>query len=101
MFELEQPSEAHLVRWFSISGLVGVAIAVAIGILTLRFPHMAFSRAAVALWPSSIAFMADLGGPPTPVFIGLIMFGGQFILYGLVGLAFGLLVNMIRGFVTR
>jgi len=90
MFEQEQRPEAYLARWFLISGVVGILVAAVLAGLMIH--NLVPMKVALALWPTSIFGMGDLGYQMTfieTVLTAVFTFGGEFILYGLAGLLRG------------
>jgi hypothetical protein len=94
MFEQEKLPNAHLFRWFVIPGCIGLAIAVA---LTILIPHDRVSSSMVLiLWPTSIVALIDPSTLWSRVITGIFTFGGNFLLYGLIGLGVGYGVYKLR-----
>jgi hypothetical protein len=56
---------------------------------------------ALALWPSSIAGIGDPRTVADKVLTATFTFGGEFLLYGLVGLLLGNGINAVRTFISR
>ena len=75
-------------RWFLVSGCLGVLVA-----LTLVVPgtsHIVHPTVLMVLWPPSIAGMADPSTLSDKILVALFEFGGNFILYGVIGALVGL-----------
>jgi hypothetical protein len=71
-------------RWFLIAGCLGVVVAV---VLTLLLSHDLIPAAvAIALWPTSILGLVDPTNLRDQIITGFFTFGGNFLLYGLLGL---------------
>jgi hypothetical protein len=102
MFDQEQRPEPRLARWFLISGLVGVLVAL---VLTgLISGELISVQLVVTLWPGWIVNMSDLGYQRTLIqklFEVTITFGSEFILYGLSGLLIGFGINAVRNLFVR
>ena len=71
-------------RWFVIAGCIGIAISTLISIFRPDNPALV-----LCLWPSSIVGLADPSGLRNQIIFGVFMFGGQFLLYGVLGLVAG------------
>lgn len=87
-----------LKAWFLISGCIGIIVA-----LVLAFVASGRSlnpMLILTLWPSSIAGIADPTTFSDKLLIGTYEFGGQFLLYGVVGIVLGL-VFALATHVTR
>lgn len=73
-------------RWFIIAGAIGVAVAV---VLTIWSSHGVVRPAVLlTLWPTSIVGMANTGPfrlTLVELLILAVMYGGNFLLYGVVG----------------
>ena len=70
--------------WFVIAGCIGVVVAV---VLTLLLSHDLIPAAvAIALWPTSILGLVDPTNLRDQIITGLFTYGGNFLLYGLLGL---------------
>jgi hypothetical protein len=75
-------------RWFLVSGCLGVFVALALMALGAR--HIVSPTVLLVLWPSSIAGFADPSTRSDKVLVALFEFGGNFILYGVIGTLVGL-----------
>jgi hypothetical protein len=85
--------EAHLFRWFASGGAIGLLIAFALAIL---IGHVSVPLSVVLwLWPTSMAALVD------PTSLGLFTYGGNFLVYGLIAVAFGSLIAWLRGSLRR
>ena len=89
----EPPREAHLRRWFLVAGGVGVAVALLLAV-ALRFDVVS-SGLVVTLWPSSMVQLIDPQTVGSNIAVGLIAYGSNFIIYGLVGMGIGLVTNRV------
>jgi hypothetical protein len=94
MFEQEEPPNAHLFRWFVISGCIGVASAVVLTILMSQ--DRVSSSMILTLWPTSMVALIDPRTVWSKVITGIFTFGGNFLLYGLIGLGVGYSVGKLR-----
>ena len=71
-------------RWFLLAGCIGVVVAV---VLTLLLSHdLIPAGIAIALWPTSILGLVDPTNLRDQIITGVFTFGGNFLLYGLLGL---------------
>jgi hypothetical protein len=99
MFEQEDLPNAHLFRWFVIPGCGGVAIAVVLTILMSQ--DRVSSSMVLSLWPTSIAALIDPKTIWSQVITGIFTFGGNFLIYGLIGLGVGYSVYKVRTLTGR
>ena len=77
-----------------ISGAVGVVVAL---VVTLLMERDAISGdLAVALWPSGMVGLIDPVTWLSKLLTGVMMYGGQFLIYGALGLVLGGAVHMAR-----
>jgi hypothetical protein len=97
MFERVELPSAHLFRWFLIPGCIGLAIAV---VLTFLMSSGGLSSSVVLfLWPTSIVALIDPKTLWSQVITDIFTFGGNFLLYGLIGLSVGYSVCKIRSLI--
>ena len=79
----------HMPRWFLYSGGIGLAIAIILADL-LSHDLMAHDLGSTALlkllWPASVINGAGGTSVAAQLLDGLFMYGGQFLLYGCLGL---------------
>ncbi len=75
-------------RWFLVSGCLGVFVALAL--MVRGNSHIVSPTVLLVLWPSSIAGIADPSTLSEKILVALFEFGGNFILYGVVGTLIGL-----------
>jgi len=87
MFEQEELPEAHLFRWFLIPGCIGLAVAAAITVL--MFCCSLPPPVALSLWPASILGLVDPTTAWSKAITGIFTLGGNFVLYGLIGVGVG------------
>ena len=81
--------------WFLISGCVGVLVAVALGMIA---SHRSLSpKLLLTLWPTSIIGIADPSTLSDKILFAVIEFGGNFLLYGIVGTILGFTVRLGSG----
>ena len=78
----------RLRRWFLVSGCVGVFVALVL--MAMGASHVVSPTVLLVLWPSSIAGIADPSTLSDKIMVGLFEFGGNFILYGVIGTLVGL-----------
>ena len=99
MFAQEKSPDARLLRWFLVFGAIGLAIAIVLTFLMQsdRFP----TQIALTLWPTSMVGLIDPRTFWSQLTVGMITFGGQFLLYGFVGLSIGFAILSIRKLVRR
>jgi hypothetical protein len=82
---------AGLKGWFLISGCIGVLVAVALGMIA---SHRSLNpKLLLTLWPPSIIGIADPSTLSDKILFAVIEFGGNFLLYGIVGTGLGLAVR--------
>ncbi|SRR5579885_442421 len=74
--------------WFLCSGCVGVAVALVL--MALGTGHIVSPTVLLVLWPPSIAGIADPTTISDKIMVGAFEFGGNFILYGVIGTLIGL-----------
>lgn len=99
VFEQQQQPEFRPLRWFLIPGAIGIVVAI---VLTELMIHdLVSTTVALALWPSSIAGIADPRTVVDKVLTAAFTFGGEFLLYGLAGLLLGNGINAVRTFISR
>jgi hypothetical protein len=82
---------AGLKGWFLISGCVGVLVAAALGTIASHWvlnPKLLF-----ALWPSSIIGLADPSALSDKILFAVVEFGGNFLLYGILGTGLGFAIR--------
>ena len=82
---------AGLKGWFLISGCVGVLVALTLG--TIASYHGLNPRLLFVLWPSSIIGIADPSKLSDKMLFAIIEFGGNFLLYGILGTALGFAIR--------
>ena len=81
--------------WFLGSGCVGILVALVVGeIASHRSLH---PMLILGLWPFSIIGIADPTGFWNQTLFAVIEFGGNFLLYGMVGTGLGIAVRKITG----
>jgi hypothetical protein len=74
--------------WFLVSGSIGIMIAL---LLAAIASNRSLNPALIlTLWPSSIVGLADPTTLSAKIIIGVYEFGGNFLLYGVIGTAAGL-----------
>ena len=88
-----------LKTWFLVSGCIGIIVA-----LLLAFIGSSRSldpKLILTLWPASIVGLADPWTITGKILIGLYEFGGQFLLYGVIGTVCGLAFQLATRVTTR
>jgi energy-converting hydrogenase Eha subunit A len=91
-----------LTGWFLIAGAVGIVVAAVITVLMIR--DQIPLRLALALWPTSILALGDLGYQRTFIEKAITVaftFGGEFMLYGVAGFSLGYGIHVVRTFISR
>ena len=91
---------SRLPRWFLFSGSIGLGIAIILADL-LSHDLMAHDLGSTALlkllWPASVMSGAAGSNVAAQMLDGLLMYGGQFVLYGCFGLLIAVLVRGLSG----
>ena len=81
------PREAHLRRWFLAGGAVGVLMAL---LLAVGLHYEAVSSGVVlTFWPAAMVQLIDPKTIGSKIAVGLIAYGSNFVIYGLVGAGIG------------
>jgi hypothetical protein len=94
---ITKSGRVHHARWFLIGGCIGLAIAIFCA--TNLGQHVLPEKAWLLLWPMGISLMAlDNATLGTEIFALLIVYGSNFILYGLVTLLFSLAARFFHFF---
>jgi hypothetical protein len=75
-------------RWFLVSGCLGVFVALVL--MAMGASHIVSPTVLLVLWPSSIAGIADPSTLSDKIMVAMFEFGGNFILYGVIGTLVGL-----------
>jgi hypothetical protein len=78
-------------RWFLVSGSIGLFVALILSAVPVVSPVVL-----LVLWPSSIAGLVDPSRLWDQVIVAAVQFGGNFIIYGLIGAFIGLRLH-VRG----
>src|SRR6266481_4947898 len=81
-------SVKRLRRWFLLSGCLGVLVALTLIAIPTRY--VISPKILLVLWPSSIAGLADPLDLSDKILVAIFEFGGNFILYGVIGTLIGL-----------
>jgi hypothetical protein len=92
-YSADLPREYHLVRWFLAAGLVGVVVAVLMA-AGLSYDY-APSGLVVAFGPAAMVQLIDPKTTGSKIAVGLIAYGSNFLIYGLVGLGVGWSTNRL------
>ena len=88
---------AGLKCWFLISGCVGVLVALALGAIASQ--RVLNPRLLLTLWPASIIGLADPSKLSDKILFAVVELGGNFLLYGIVGIGLGFAIRF--GFGSR
>jgi len=78
----------RLTRWFLMCGCLGVFVALIL--MAMAANHVVRPGVLLVLWPSSIAGIADPTTPLDKIIVATFEFGGNFLLYGIIGMLVGL-----------
>jgi hypothetical protein len=81
----------RLGRWFLISGCIGIVVA--IGLAVIAAYYSVSPTLLLILWPVSIVGLANPSGVSEKIIFGVIEFGGNLVLYGVIGFLIALLVR--------
>jgi hypothetical protein len=79
------------VLWFVISGVVGILIAVALDALAKYRDVNPYVL--LLLWPPLSVGLVDPASPSDKIIVSVVEFGGNFIIYGVIGLFLGMVVE--------
>ena len=81
----------RVVRWFLVAGCIGFVVAVVLAIVKAKPSVMI-----LVLCPTSVVGLADPRGVVDRAMLGLIMFGGNFLLYGVFGAIAGFAADQFQ-----
>lgn len=87
------PRNPHLKRWFLAAGAFGVLEAVLLAV-AMGYNHVS-SNLVVALWPAAMVQLIDPKTIGSKIAVVLIAYGSNFLIYGLVGLGIGFILNSL------
>jgi hypothetical protein len=87
------PRDAHLKRWFVGGGVFGVLIALLLAV-GLYFNAVS-SGVVLTLWPASMVQLIDPKTIGSKIAVGLIAYGSNFLIYGVIGAVVGFSVNRL------
>ena len=91
---VEFQDDAHLGRWFLIAGGFGLVIAILLAVA------MGYDRAPTAvvsaLWPTAMLQLIDPQTIGSKIATALFVYGGNFLIYGLLGVGIGFLISRLR-----
>jgi hypothetical protein len=76
-------SMRYITRWFVLSGLAGIVIALCIHINGLL--RYGIQRTGFILWPASIVWLSDPNTVAGSINCAVVSYGAQFLLYGILG----------------
>ena len=86
--------EVHLRRWFFGAGGIGLLIAILLAIA------MSYDRApeglVLALWPTALLQLIDPRTIGSQIVTAVFVYGGNFLIYGLLGIGVGFLLGRLR-----
>jgi hypothetical protein len=77
-------------RWFLFAGFIGLGVAVMIAGTRPASP------VALLFWPMAILGLADPTGPLDKTVFAVVMFGGNFLLYGTIGAIAGAAADRLQ-----
>ncbi len=87
-------SDAHLGRWFFGAGAIGLLTAILLAVA------MSYDRApeglVLVLWPTAMLQLIDPKTIGSEIVTALFVYGGNFLVYGLLGVGIGFLVGRLR-----
>jgi hypothetical protein len=93
-YSVDFQENPHFGRWFLIAGGVGLGIAV---LLSVAMGYDRASTAVVlALWSTAMVQLIDPRTIGSQIATALIAYGGNFLIYGLLGVGVGFLVSRLR-----
>jgi len=82
----------RLGTWFLVCRFIGLIVAVALAVVASYRPLN--PGLILRLWPPSIVGLADPSTTSAKLLIGLYEFGGNFVLYGLIGAGFSYVLQL-------
>jgi hypothetical protein len=85
--------------WFLASGCIGVIVALVLAAIASN--RSLNPTLLLALWPPSIVGLADPTSLSAKILIGVFEFGGNFLLYGVVGTALGVVFRLANRVTTK
>lgn len=85
----------RLVLWFVISGVIGILIAVGLAVLTNYRDVNPYIL--LLLWPPAFLGLAGPSSPSDKIIVSVVEFGGNFIIYGVIGLFVGMVAEAQAG----
>jgi hypothetical protein len=78
--------------WFLVSGSIGIIVALVLAIVASS--HSLNPKLLLTLWPSSIVGLSDPTTVAANIVIGVYEFGGNFLLYGIIGTGLGFAIRL-------
>jgi hypothetical protein len=87
------PRDAHLGRWFVAGGILGVLIALVLAV-GLRYDAVS-TGIVLTFWPASMVQLIDPRTIGSKIAVGLIVYGSNFLIYGVIGVVAGFSVNRL------
>jgi hypothetical protein len=82
-------------RWFLVSGCVGLVVALSLA--TLAGSLQLNPRLLLVLWPISVIGLAEPSGLTDKIIFGALEFGGNFVLYGVIGILIAICLPRATG----
>lgn len=87
------PRDAPLSRWFLAGGVFGVLLALLLAV-GLRYDAVP-TGVVLTLWPTSMVQLIDPKTIGSKIAVGLIAYGSNFLIYGVIGVVAGFSVNRL------
>ena len=81
-----------LKAWFLVSGCIGIIVALVLAAIASN--RSLNPMLLLTLWPPSIVGIADPTTLSDKILIGTFEFGGNFLLYGIIGTALGIIFRL-------
>jgi hypothetical protein len=81
-----------LKAWFLVSGCIGIVVALVLALLAST--RSLNPGLLLTLWPASIVGLSDPSTLTAKILIGVYEFGGNFLLYGVIGTGLGLVFRL-------
>jgi hypothetical protein len=81
--------------WFLVGGCIGIIVALVLAGIASNYSLN--PALLLTLWPSSIAGLSDPTTLTAKILVAVYEFGGNFLLYGVIGTVLGLVVQLGNG----
>jgi hypothetical protein len=81
----------RLALWFVLPGVFGILVAIALAVLARQGDVNQYVL--LLLWPPSFVGLVDLSSLSDKIIFGVVELGGNFIIYGFIGLFVGMVVE--------